>query len=320
MDRRRLGNSDVELTTIGLGTWAIGGGDWKFGWGPQDEDAAVEAIVRGVELGINWIDTAAVYGKGRSEELVARALKRISPSQRPVVATKCGRIIQPDGNIIGVLKRQSVLAECEASLKRLQVESIDLYQLHWPDPDVDIEEAWSTLIDLKRQGKVRHIGVSNHSPRQMARLQDMHPIASLQPPYSMLARDIEAETLACCREQGIGVVCYSPMCKGLLTGQFSRQRAAQLDPSDHRTRDPRFQSPLLDENLDFVESLKPLANRVGRSVAQLAIAWTLRRPEVTSAIVGVRRPDQIESTAPAGDWRLPTDLIAEIERLLPARK
>jgi aryl-alcohol dehydrogenase-like predicted oxidoreductase len=247
-------------------------------------------------------------------------LRQLGDLPRPLIATKCGRVFQPDGNIIAVLSRPSIIAECEASLKRLQIDAIDLYQLHWPDPEDRIEEAWSTLIELKQQGKIRQLGVSNHSAAQMERLRPIHPIASLQPPYSMLARDIESDTMPYCGRHHIGIVCYSPMCKGLLTGSFSHRRVADLDPGDHRSRDPKFQPPLLDVNLGFVESLKPLANRLGRSLAQLAIAWTLRRPEVTSAIVGARRPDQIESTAPAADWRLSADAIDEIEALLLRRQ
>ncbi|MFC1757176.1 aldo/keto reductase [Planctomycetota bacterium] len=317
MNTRKLGDSGLELSTIGIGTWAIGGGDWKFGWGNQDESESIAALVRGVELGINWIDTAAVYGNGKSEELVGRALKQMSI--KPIVATKFGRVIQPDGNISALIKRDSVIAECEASLRRLDVETIDLYQMHWPEPDADIEEAWETMIHLKEQGKVRHIGVSNHSAKQMARLQTMHPIASLQPPYSMFARGIENETIGYCHDNQIGIVCYSPMCKGLLTGKFTSKRAIALDDSDHRSRDPKFQSPLLEVNLRCVERLRPIAERADGTLAQLAIAWTLRHSDITSAIVGARHPDQIEGTAPAGNWELNSNDITEIESILVKR-
>lgn len=320
MQTRRLGKSDLELTTVGLGTWAIGGGDWRFGWGPQDEQDAVAAVVQAVDLGINWVDTAAVYGNGRSEELVGKALADLGPSRRPIVATKCSRVIQPDGSIDGVLKRESILNECEASLRRLGVDVIDLYQLHWPIPDEDIEEGWQTLIELKEQGKVRHIGVSNFSVEQMQRLMPIHPIESLQPPYSMVRPEIEHDILPYCAESGIGVVCYSPMGKGLLTGKFTRERAQSLPESDHRSRDPMFSGQALESNLKLAEGLERIASRHGRTVAQLAIAWTLRRPEVTSAIVGARRPDQIEETAPAGDWMLSDEDTAEIDRLLKERQ
>jgi aryl-alcohol dehydrogenase-like predicted oxidoreductase len=317
---RALGNTDLQFTTMGLGTWAIGGGNWKFGWGRQDETEAVQAIVHGVELGVNWVDTAAVYGNGRSEELVAKAIQQIPAAQRPYVATKCGRVIQPDGNIIGRITRESVLAECEASLRRLQVECIDLYQLHWPDPDESIEEAWQAMLELKQTGKVRHIGVSNHSVPQMRRLQEIHPIASLQPPYSMVARDVETEVLPFCEQYEIGVVAYSPMCKGLLTGRFSAERAAALPDDDHRSRDPKFQSPQLEINLQLVDGLRPIAARHRRGVAELAIAWVLRRSEVTSAIVGARSPRQIADLVAAGDWSLSPDDQEQIAALLSERQ
>jgi aryl-alcohol dehydrogenase-like predicted oxidoreductase len=304
------------LTTIGLGTWAIGGGDWKFGWGAQDEQEAIDAIVCAVDMGINWIDTAAVYGGGQSERLVGRALKVLGPARRPIVATKCGRVMRDPETIDKVLKRESVIAECEASLQRLDVDCIDLYQLHWPEPDEDIEEGWSTLVDLKKQGKVRAIGVSNHSVSQMKRLQAIHPIASLQPPYSMIVPKVEEDILPYCREQNIGVVCYSPMYKGLLTGKFDADRAAKLSASDHRTRDPRFQQPELDIHLTLVDKLRSIAAIKDCSVAELAVAWTLRRPEVTSAIVGARRPSQVKETVGAANIRLSSEDQGRIDRIL----
>jgi aryl-alcohol dehydrogenase-like predicted oxidoreductase len=320
MQTRILGTGGLELTTIGLGTWAIGGGGWKFGWGPQDEDAAVKAVVRAVELGVNWVDTAAVYGNGRSEELVGKALRQLGPARRPIVATKCSRLIQPDSSIEGVLKRDSIIRECEASLKRLGIDCIDLYQLHWPLPEEDIEEGWQTLVDLRKQGKVRHIGVSNFSAGQLKRIMPIAPVESLQPPYSMIRPEIESETLPYCGENRIGVVCYSPMGKGLLTGKFSRDRAAALPESDHRSRDPMFSGKNLEANLRLVEGLQRIAARHNKNVAELAIAWTLRRPEVTSAIVGARRPDQIEQTVSTGDWKLAAEDLAEIDRLRAERQ
>lgn len=316
---RQLGKTDLQLTTVGIGTWAIAGGAWKFGWGAQDESAAVAAIVRGVELGCNWIDTAAVYGDGRSEELVGRALQQMDPQRRPLVATKCGRIVQPDGEITGCLKPASLAAECEASLRRLKLETIDLYQIHWPDPDADLELGWTALAQLVQQGKVRHIGLSNCSVAQMQRLEAIHPIASLQPPYNLLERQIERETLDYCARQQIGVVAYSPMAKGLLTGAFDRERAASLPADDHRSRDPKFREPLLEINLQLVEALAAIAARKQCTVAQLAIAWVLRRPEVTSAIVGVRHPQQIEATAPAADLQLSADDQRAIDLALVQR-
>ncbi len=316
MQTRMLGKSGLELTTVGLGTWAIGGGDWKFGWGPQDDDDAVSAIVEAVDVGINWVDTAAVYGDGHSEELVGRALKELGPSRHPLVATKCGRVFQSDGNIAGDLSRASIMREVEASLRRLGTDVIDLYQIHWPLPEEDIEEGWSTMADLVKQGKVRHIGVSNFQVDQLKRVQAIHPVASLQPPYSMIVRDIEEEILDFCHDQGIGVITYSPMYKGLLTGAFSKQRMEQLADRDHRRHDPRFQSPQLERNLALVDALRPIAQRCGRTLAELAIAWVLRQPAVTAAIVGARRPGQIAATASASDWNLPDDVIAEIAALL----
>ena len=304
MHFRTLGKNGPQLSVIGLGTWAIGGGDWKFGWGDQDDAASVRAIIRAVELGINWIDTAAIYGEGRSEVMVARAMQAIPNTDRPLIATKCGRVPLGNGEIGKCLKRSSIIAECEASLKRLSVECIDLYQLHWPEPDEDIEEGWQALVDLKNQGKVQYIGVSNHNLSQLKRLDAIHPVTSLQPPYSMIARAIEPEILPYCQKNGIGVVAYSPMGKGLLTGSFTRDRITSLTAKDHRSRDPRFQPPELDINLAFVETLQSIAESVGFSVAELAITWTLSRPEVTAAIVGARSPEQIEETVTAGSKSL----------------
>ena len=320
MQFRTLGPSGLKLSVMGLGTWAIGGGEWKFGWGDQDEASAVKAIVRAVELGINWIDTAAVYGEGRSEEHVAKAMALIPPADRPLIATKCGRVPKGNGEIGCCLRRDSVLAECEASLRRLKVDCIDLYQMHWPEPDDEIEEGWQTLVDLKQQGKVRHIGVSNHSVSQLKRLQAIHPVTSDQPPYSMIARDAEAEILPFCGRENIGVVCYRPMGKGLLTGTFTTERVTSLSPKDHRTRDPRFQSPQLEINLTFVESLSAVAKKLGWSMSDLAIAWTLRRPELTSAIVGARSPEQIEQTVSAGDRVLDTASLQTITEIIEERE
>ena len=319
MRKQRLGKTDLEFTRVGLGTWAIGGGDWRFGWGPQDKQDAVDAILRAVELGINWVDTAPVYGDGNSERLVGQALGQLG-ADRPYVATKFGRVIQPDGSISANIKRASIIRECEASLERLGVETIDLYQMHWPDPEEDIEEAWQAMCDLKSQGKVRHIGVSNHNVAQMRRLGVIHEIASLQPPYSMVVPGIEAEVLPYCGEHHIGVICYSPMCKGLLSGKFSKQRAAALPESDHRSRDPKFSEPQLSLNIELADGLAAIAGRAGRSVAELAIAWTLRRGAVTAAIVGARNPAQIEGTAGAADWQFDAGEQAEIDALLAARE
>jgi aryl-alcohol dehydrogenase-like predicted oxidoreductase len=316
MQTRTLGNSDLQLSVIGLGTWAIGGGDWAFGWGDQDEDDAIAAIVKAVELGVNWIDTAAVYGFGKSESLVGKALQAIPQSERPLIATKCGRTNLGDGKIGKSLRRESVIGECEASLKRLQVECIDLYQMHWPEPDEQVEEGWQTLVELQHQGKVRHIGVSNHNVSHLERLQRIAPVTSLQPPYSMIARDVESDILPYCAENHIGVVCYSPMGKGLLTGAFDADRAKTLSENDHRSRDPRFRSPQLEIHLSLVDSLGKIAAELGWTTAELAIAWVLRRPEVTAAIVGSRSPQQIQQTVIAGTRNLDQATSEAIDSLL----
>ena len=306
----------MQFSVIGLGTWAIGGGDWRMGWGPQDETDSIAAIHRAVDLGINWIDTAAVYGDGRSEEVVGRAVGQLPADQRPLIATKCGRKVQSDGSIAGVIKPDSIRQECHDSLRRLGVEVLDLYQMHWPDPDQDIEEGWTEMVRLKEEGKAKQIGVSNFNIRQLQRIRAIHPPVSLQPPYSMINRDIEDGLLDDCRQHSTGIVTYSPLGKGLLSGVMTRQRVAALDQRDHRTRDPKFAGQQLDVHLALVDRLRPIAQRNGRPLAQLAIAWVLRRHEVTSAIVGARRPDQIEQTAGAGDWELSDAEVREIDVLL----
>jgi aryl-alcohol dehydrogenase-like predicted oxidoreductase len=319
MQTRQLGNSGLELSVIGLGTWAMGGGDWPFGWGDQDEQDAIASIVKAVELGVNWIDTAAVYGFGESEKLIGKALQSIPQADRPIIATKCGRTNLGDGKIGKSLQRESVIAECEGSLQNLGVECIDLYQMHWPEPDDQIEEGWQTLVELKKQGKVRHIGVSNHSAAQMAPLQAIAPIDSCQPPYSMIARDAESEILPYCRSNGIGVICYSPMGKGLLTGSFTAQRAKNLSDKDHRKRDPRFQSPQLEINLEFVSSLGKIASSLGWTIPEVSIAWVLRRPEVTAAIVGSRSPQQISQTVVAGNRKMDDAIAIQVDDLISKR-
>jgi len=318
MKTRKLGWTDLNLSIIGLGTWAIGGGKWKFSWGPQDDRDSISAIQRALELGINWIDTAAVYGLGHSEEIVGKAIRGLR--KKPIIATKCERVWDKGGNISGRLKKKSIRSEIEASLKRLKIEVIDLYQIHWPEPDEDIEEAWTTLGDLIKEGKIRYGGVSNFNLQQLKRVQPIHPVASLQPPYSMLESGIEKKILPYCSAKNIGVVTYSPMQKGLLTGKFTRERVKNLPEDDHRRRDPRFQEPELSANLKLVENLRSIAEKSGRTVAQLAIAWILRRPEVTAAIVGARRPSQIEETVVAGDWMLSKEDIAGIDVLLEKRE
>ncbi len=313
MQTRRLGKTDLELTTVGLGTWAMGG-PWEFGWGPQDDDEAIGAILAALDTGINWIDTAPAYGLGHSEELVAQALKQIK--NKPLIATKCGILWNDRKEKVTHLKRESIRKECHNSLKRLKIDVIDLYQMHWPDPEEDIEEAWEEMARLVEEGKVRYIGVSNYNMEQIERISRICPPVSLQPPYSMLHREVEGDLLDYCTENNIGVVVYSPMQRGLLTGKFSAERLAKLPPDDHRRRNPDFQEPNFSATLELVERLKRIASRNGKTCAQLAISWVLRREEITAAIVGARRPGQIEETAPAGDWELTREDIEEIEELL----
>jgi aryl-alcohol dehydrogenase-like predicted oxidoreductase len=318
MQTRKLGFSELHLTAVGLGTWAIGG-PWLYGWGPQDDSDSLAAIRRALELGINWIDTAAIYGVGHAEEMLGQAIA--GRRDEVIVATKCGRLWDDDADELkSSLKADSIRREVEGSLRRLKVEVIDLYQIHWPDPDEDIEEGWSTIAELIHEGKVRYGGVSNFSLAQLKRLQPIHPVASLQPPYNMLQREVEDELLAYCAANRIGVIAYGPMSAGLLTGKLTRQRIADLPQGDWRRRDTKFNEPQVSANLRLVEGLRPIAERKGISLAQLAIAWVLRRPEVTAAIVGARRPDQIEETAAAGDMSLSEAEIAEIEALLAERE
>jgi aryl-alcohol dehydrogenase-like predicted oxidoreductase len=315
MKTRKLGWTDLNLTTIGLGTWAIGGGDWTWGWGPQDDEESVAAIILASEKGINWIDTAPAYGLGHSEEIVGKALKKLP--RRPIVATKCG--IEWDNNRKSTheLKGESIRREVEASLKRLGVDVIDLYQIHWPEPDSELEPAWQQIANMVKEGKVRYAGVCNCSIEQLKRIQPIHPVASLQPPYSMIERGAEESGLLdYCREHNIGVVAYSPMQKGLLTGKFNKQRVQELPAEDHRRNDPNFQEPRLTANLDLVKKLTILAKRHGKTPAQMAIAWVLRRPELTAAIVGARRPSQVEETVLAGDLELSPEDINAIDGLL----
>jgi aryl-alcohol dehydrogenase-like predicted oxidoreductase len=294
------------------------GGPWQFGWGPQDDGEAIAAILKALDLGVNWIDTAAIYGCGHSEELVGKALKQTRI--RPIIATKCGLLWDEKREKVNCLKSQSIREECHASLKRMGVEGIDLYQIHRPEPDSDIEQAWEEMARLQEQGKVKHIGVSNFSVTQLDRIRKIATVASLQPPYSMLRREVEDELLGYCAENNIGVVAYSPMQRGLLTGKFSQERLIDLPLDDHRRRIPEFQEPQFSATLQLVDQLRPIAERNGRTLAQLAISWVLRRSEVTAAIVGARRPEQIAETATASDWTLAQEDIEEIEQLLAERQ
>lgn len=306
---RRLGKTDLFLSPLGLGTWAFGGGDWAFGWGPQDDEESRGTLRRALALGINWLDTAPAYGLGRAEEVLGRALRDVPASERPLVFTKCG-LPWKKRKVRHSLKADSIRREAEASLERLGVETIDLLQIHWPDmrpggAAPDIEEGWTTLVALREEGKVRHIGVSNFDVGQLERLRAIAEPASLQPPYSLLRREAEQDLFPYCRERGIGVLAYSPMESGLLSGKMTRERIESLPAGDWRkTKSEDFREPRLTRNLDFVERLRRVAARHGRSPGEVAIAWTLRHPVVTAAIVGARRPAQIEELVGAGELTL----------------
>jgi aryl-alcohol dehydrogenase-like predicted oxidoreductase len=312
----KFGMTGMEITPIGFGAWAIGGGGWAAAWGPQDDDEAVGAIRRAVELGVNWVDTAAVYGLGHSEELVAQALKSVPESERPYVFTKCSLVWDGEGDISNVLEKDSVKRECEESLRRLQTDVIDLYQIHWPLPDEYIEEGWEALAELKDEGKVRHIGVSNFDVSQMERIGEIAPVETLQPPYNMLNRGVEEEILPYCGENDIGVIVYSPMRSGLLTGKMTPERVANLPSDDWRRNAQDFQEPRLSRNLELVELLEEIGADHGLSPGEVAIAWTLRHPAVTAAIVGGRRPDQVDGIIGAAELRLSKDELDRLESFL----
>src|SRR5579884_2934253 len=310
IERRKLGNSDLEITRIGIGAWAMGGAGWQFTWGEQKDSDSIAAIRTALDAGMNWIDTAAVYGLGHSEEVVGRALKQVS--KKPYVFTKCERRWNENGEIFPSLKADSIRKECEASLRRLNVDVIDLYQVHWPEPDAEIEEGWTELARLQQEGKVRWIGVSNFNVDQMKRAMKIAPITSLQPPYSLLVRKAEPEILPFARQNNIGVIVYSPMRAGLLTGKMTKERAQNLAADDWRRRDADFQEPKLSRNLQLVELLKKIGERHGRTPGEVAIAWTLANPAVTAAIVGLRRADQVPGVAGALDFRLSPEETAQL--------
>jgi len=319
MKTRRLGASGPEITRVGLGTWAMGGDGWAFAWGPQDDQASIAAVHKAMEVGITWIDTAAVYGFGHSEEMVGKAVK--GRRDKVLLATKCGRVrVAGSPTPVPRIKADSIREELEASLRRLGTDHIDLYQMHWPDPDADIEEGWGEIAKHVKAGKIRWAGVSNFSVAQLKRIQPIHPVTSLQPPYSMLRRDIEAEILPYCRAQGIGVIVYSPMQAGLLAGKFTRERAAQLPDTDWRKRNAHFKEPALSANLALVEKLKAIAARSGHTAPELAIAWVLRRPEVTAAIVGGRGAQQVAETHGGADWDLSPAELAEVDKAIAERE
>jgi aryl-alcohol dehydrogenase-like predicted oxidoreductase len=305
-----LGRTGLEITRVGVGAWAIGGGGWEFGWGPQDDEQSIAAIHRALDAGVNWIDTAAAYGFGHSEEIVGAALDGLT--ERPYVFTKCSLLEGQGRTVVHNLERDSVWREAEASLKRLRLDAIDLYQIHWPNPEPDIEEGWAALADLKEQGVVRHIGVSNFDVEQLRRVQQIAPVESLQPQYSLVAREVEDEILPVAEDEGIGVIVYSPMGSGLLTGAMTRERIERLADDDWRKRDARFREPQLSQHLDVVARLTVVADHYGATPGAVAVAWTLSNPAVDAAIVGFRRPDQVDPITTAANIELTADDLAYI--------
>jgi aryl-alcohol dehydrogenase-like predicted oxidoreductase len=314
LSTKTLGNSDLQLTAIGFGAWAIGGGNWDFAWGPQDDDESVRAIHQALDEGINWIDTAAIYGLGHSEEVVARAVKE-SPS-KPYIFTKCSMRWDADRKIYRSLKAASVAEELEGSLRRLGVETIDLYQVHWPNPEDEIEEGWTELAKQQKAGKVRWIGVSNFNVAQIKRAQAIAPVTSLQPPYSMLRPAVEEEILPYCRANNIGVINYSPMVSGLLTGKMTAERVAKMPQDDWRRKAPEFNEPRLSRNLRLVELLRKIGASHDVEPGVVAVAWTLHNPAITAAIVGGRSADQVKGLAPALHFRLNEDEFGQISAFL----
>jgi len=316
MQKRKLGASDLEITPLGVGAWAIGGGGWQFAWGAQDDNESIEAIHAALDKGINWIDTAAIYGLGHSEEVVGRAIA--GRADKPLVFTKCGIVWNDRGEPNRTIEPESIRKEVEQSLTRLKVDVIDLYQIHWPEPDHLVEAAWTMMAQLQKQGKVRHIGVSNFNVDQMRRAQAIAPITSLQPPYSIISPEIEKEILPFAQANHIGVIIYSPMKSGLLTGAMTRERIAAMPADDFRQRTPNFKEPLLSRNLELADLLGKIGQRHGRTAGEVAIAWTLRNPAVTGAIVGMRSAKQVDGVIGAAEFRLSADEIGEIERFRAA--
>jgi len=314
MQTRKLGNSDLQITPVGFGAWAIGGSGWDYAWGAQDDADSIAAIHKALAVGVNWIDTAAVYGIGHSEEVVARALKDWR-GQRPYIFTKCVLRWDAEGHITPVHKAESIREECEASLRRLQTDVIDLYQMHWPPSDNGhgLEEVWSTMADLQKSGKVRWIGVSNFNVAQIQRAEKIAPVTSDQPPYSMIRRAVEKEILPYCQQHSIGVISYAPMASGLLTGAMTHERAAALPKDDFRSRNPEFREPRLSRNIELVERLRRVGARHGRNPGEVAIAWALNNPAVTGAIVGARNAKQVEGIMGAGEFKLSSEEVREIE-------
>jgi aryl-alcohol dehydrogenase-like predicted oxidoreductase len=314
MKTRKLGNSDLQISQVGFGAWAIGGSGWDFAWGHQEDADSIAAMHRSLDLGVNWIDTAAVYGIGHSEEMVAQALKDWR-GPRPYVFTKCALRWDEEGHVTPNHSAESIRGELEGSLRRLEIEVIDLYQMHWPPSDngPGLEEAWKTMADLQKEGKVRWIGLSNFNVEQIKRAEKIAIPTSLQPPYSLIRRQVEKEILPYCKQRGIGVITYAPMASGLLTGAMTRERAAALPPDDFRSKNPEFRDPRLSKNIELVERLRNVGARHGRKPGEVAIAWVLSNPAITGAIVGARNAKQAEEIMRSGDLELSSEEIAEIE-------
>lgn len=314
MQKRKLGWTGLELSIVGFGTWASGGDGWKFSWGPQDDNQTIQAIHKAVDMGINWIDTAPVYGLGHAEEVVGKAIKGIS--KKLIIATKCGRSWRDGGKtLFGNLKKEEIKKECEASLKRLGIDVIDLYQIHWPQPEEDIEEAWVAISGLIKEGKVRYAGVSNFNVSQMKKIMPINKIASLQPPYNLLRRDIEKQELPFCIENNIGVITYSPLERGLLTGKVTGKWVDSLPDTDHRKKDTKFTEPQLSENIKIVDKIKSIADKLKITISQLAIAWILKRDDITAVIVGARNAKQIEETAKSAEVTLNENIFSEMTKI-----
>lgn len=313
----QLGNTDMHINSVGFGAWALGGGNWVYSWGPQDDRESIAAIHHAMDLGINWIDTAAGYGLGHSEEVVAQALTGMT--ERPYVFTKCSLTWNEHGEIIASLKRDSIRRECEDSLRRLNLDAIDLYQIHWPNPDEEIEEGWATLAELQREGKVRWIGASNFSVEQMRRAETIAPISSLQPPYSLIRPEVEHEILPYCQKNNIGVIVYSPMYSGLLSGKMTAERIKNMPADDWRQRDTEFQMPRLEQNLRLVSALTDIGNLHGVEPGVVAIAWTLGHPGVTGAIVGARSPGQVDGIFPSDTFRLSPQEIEQLNSMVSVK-
>ncbi|MFZ0453453.1 MAG: aldo/keto reductase [Ignavibacteriaceae bacterium] len=316
MKKQILGSSSLEITKIGFGAWAIGGPGYAFGWGKQDDNDSIKAILKALDLGVNWIDTAAVYGTGRSEEIVSEALKQWH-GEKPYIFTKCSLVWDENRNISNSYKPESIRNECENSLRRLKVDAIDLYQMHWPPPDDNslIDAAWETMARLREEGKVKWIGVSNFNLKQIEQAEKIAPVTSLQPPYSMLHRDVEKEILPYCRKQNIGALAYSPMASGMLTGSMTLKRVNNFPDNDWRKGSPDFTEPELSRNLHIVEKLKAIGKKYDRNPGETAIAWVLTNPAVTGAIAGARNEKQVEGVYHASEFELSIEDIKEIDEM-----